>query len=89
MSRGRSFSTILEWFRSEGSIDEVRAVLPLCIEAAQKRTAQPAAAHVAPVKAVKQRSKGQRSEAAKRAWDTRRLNAGNSTAKSVEEGVTQ
>lgn len=67
-SRGSRFSTILQWFRVDGTVDEVRAILPLVVEAAQKRTAPPV------VKVAAKRSTNERSVAAKRAWETRRLN---------------
>lgn len=66
MSRGSRFSSILQWFREGGSVDEVRAIMPLCIEAEKARTAPPA----------KRAAGNARSAAAKRAWETRRLNAG-------------
>jgi hypothetical protein len=67
MSRGSRFSSILQWFREDASVDEVRAILPLCIEAAQARTTPPK-------RAAAKTTKAQRSAAAKLAWDTRRLN---------------
>jgi hypothetical protein len=70
MSRGSRFSSILQWFRTDGSVDEVRAIMPLCIEAAQARTAPPTK------RAAPSTTKNERSAAAKRAWVKRRLNAG-------------
>jgi hypothetical protein len=62
MSRGNKFNSILEWFRQGGSVDEVKAILPLCVEAAQARSKPPAKSAKA-------------GAAAKRAWETRRTNA--------------
>jgi hypothetical protein len=76
MSRGSRFSTILQWFREDGSVDEVRAIMPLCVEAAQARTAPPA-----------KRQANARSAAAKRAWETRRLNAGETAKRMAKEAV--
>jgi hypothetical protein len=69
MSRGNKFNSILEWFREGGSVDEVKAILPLCVDAAQARSEPPAKS------ARAKTSSTHRSAAAKRAWETRRLNA--------------
>lgn len=87
MSRSK-FSSTLEWFRT-GDLDEVVAVLPLCVKAVSERTAAPAAPakRVAKQAAPKQRSHSERSAAAKAAWEKRRLNAANSPETGQE--VTQ
>lgn len=90
MPRGVSFSKVLTFFR-EGNEDEVRAILPLVVEAAGQRhitiTAGPAPRPVRPIKRAGSLVAHNRSLAAKRAWATRRLNAANSTSGANERAA--
>jgi hypothetical protein len=79
MPRGSSFSSVLTFFR-EGNEDEVRAILPLVIEAAGARHITiHAGASPRPARPtqVKRRKSFDRGAAARKAWATRRLNAAN------------
>jgi hypothetical protein len=88
MSRGSRFSSILQWFREDGSVDEVRAIMPLCLEAVQTRTAPKSS------KSSKssggERTKSARSLAAKQMWERRRLNEAKhqQSDTNTEEAVT-
>ena len=93
MPRGVSFSKVLTFFR-EGNEDEVRAILPLVIEAAGQRhitiTAGPAPRPAMPkrTRAVAKRRKSyDHSVAAHKAWATRRLNAANRTSGANERAA--
>lgn len=83
MPRGVSFSKVLTFFR-EGNEDEVRAILPLVIEAAGQRhitiAAGPAERPQRPMRTYgtgKRRKSFDRTASAKKAWATRRLNTAN------------
>ena len=89
MPRGSSFSSVLTFFR-EGNEDEVRAILPLVIEAAGQRhiTISAGAAPRPKMPAnTKRRKSFNRTLAAKAAWVTRRLNAANTGSDTAAHGA--
>jgi len=85
MPRGSSFSSVLTFFR-EGNEDEVRAILPLVIEAAGARHIT-IHAGAAPRPARPAKRGFNRTSAAKKAWATRRLNAANTGSDTAAHGA--
>ena len=93
MPIGSSFSSVLTFFR-EGNEDEVRAILPLVIEAAgarhitihagaAPRPARPARTY----DTGKRRKSFDRTASAKKAWTTRRLTAAKTGSDTAAHGA--